>query len=51
MCDGLSGRQIAERLGLSPVTIRRHTAEIIRKLGVPDRDAAIALVEEKSGQS
>jgi DNA-binding NarL/FixJ family response regulator len=45
MCDGLSGSQIAERLGLSPVTVRRHAAEILRKLGVEDREAAIALVQ------
>jgi DNA-binding NarL/FixJ family response regulator len=49
MCDGLSGPQIAERLSLSPVTIRRHTSEVVRKLGVPDRDAAVALVQARPG--
>lgn len=49
MCDGLSGPQIAERLSLSPVTIRRHTAEVVRKLGVTDRDAAVALVQARPG--
>ena len=33
MCDGLSGPSIAERLYLSPVTVRRHSAEVVRKLG------------------
>jgi DNA-binding NarL/FixJ family response regulator len=44
MCSGLTSSQIAERLVLSPVTIRRHTAEVVRKLGVADRESAIALV-------
>jgi DNA-binding NarL/FixJ family response regulator len=46
LCDGLSGRTIAERLKLSPVTIRRHSAEAVRKLGVRDRQEAIALLQE-----
>ena len=45
MCDGLSGPSIAERLYISPVTVRRHSAEVVRKLGVRDRDEAIALVK------
>jgi two-component system nitrate/nitrite response regulator NarL len=48
MCDGLSGPSIAERLYLSPVTVRRHRAEVVRKLGVRDREEAIALVQERS---
>ena len=48
MCDGLSGPSIAKRLYLSPVTVRRHSAEVVRKLGVRDRDEAIALVQEHS---
>ncbi len=48
MCDGLSGPSIAERLYLSPVTVRRHSAEAVRKLGVRDRAEAIALVQEHS---
>lgn len=46
MCDGLSGPSIAKRLKLSPVTVRRHTAETVRKLGVRDREEAIALMQE-----
>ena len=48
MCDGLSGPSIAERLYISPVTVRRHSAEVVRKLGVRDRGEAIALVQEHS---
>jgi DNA-binding NarL/FixJ family response regulator len=44
MRDGLSGPRIAERLSLSPVTVRRHCAEIVRKLGVGSREEAIALI-------
>ena len=46
MCDGLSGRNIADRLYLSPVTVRRHSSEVVRKLGVRDRKEAIALIQE-----
>ena len=48
MCDGLSGPNIAERLYISPVTVRRHSSEVVRKLGVRDREEAIALVQEHS---
>jgi DNA-binding NarL/FixJ family response regulator len=44
MCEGLSTGEIAERLVVSPVTVRRHTSEIVAKLGVDDREAAVALV-------
>jgi DNA-binding NarL/FixJ family response regulator len=45
LCDGLSTVEIAERLSLSPVTVRRHISQTARKLGVRDRDAAVAVVE------
>lgn len=48
MCDGLNAPSIAERLYISPVTVRRHSAEVVRKLGVRDRGEAIALVQERS---
>jgi DNA-binding NarL/FixJ family response regulator len=44
MCEGLSTREIAERLLVSPVTVRRHVSETVAKLGVDDREAAVALV-------
>ncbi|HTJ23429.1 MAG TPA: helix-turn-helix transcriptional regulator [Gemmatimonadaceae bacterium] len=39
MClvDGLSNKEIAQRLSISPHTARRHTESILRKLGIPNR--------------
>jgi len=41
--DGLSGPRIAERLCLSPSTVKTHLEHIYEKLGVGDRTAAVAL--------
>jgi DNA-binding NarL/FixJ family response regulator len=49
MRDGLPTREIGSRLGISPVTVRRHASEIVRKLRVPDRAAAIRLMREREG--
>jgi DNA-binding NarL/FixJ family response regulator len=38
----LSTEEVAGRLGISAVTVRRHAAEVARKLGVADRRAALA---------
>jgi DNA-binding NarL/FixJ family response regulator len=46
MCDGLSNAAIAKRLSISPVTVRRHSSEIVRKLGASDREDAVALVRD-----
>jgi len=43
--DGLSTIEIAGRLGLSPVTVRRHVASVLKKLGAPDRQAAIRVLK------
>jgi DNA-binding CsgD family transcriptional regulator len=40
--QGLPGPRIAERLVLSPATIKTHFANIYAKLGVGDRAAAVA---------
>jgi two-component system nitrate/nitrite response regulator NarL len=40
--DGNSGPQIAERLILSPATVKTHFQNIYEKLGVCDRAAAVA---------
>ena len=39
----LTTKQIAERLGISAVTVRRHVSDTVRLLGVRDRDAALLL--------
>jgi DNA-binding NarL/FixJ family response regulator len=41
MADGLTTREIAERAGISEVTVRRHASALVRKLGVADRAAAV----------
>jgi DNA-binding NarL/FixJ family response regulator len=45
LSEGLSTAEIAGRLSLSPVTVRRHASETVRKLGARDRAEAVALVE------
>ncbi len=42
----LSTGEIARRLVLSPVTVRTYVHAILRKLRVPDRDAAVRLFNE-----
>lgn len=44
----LSTAEIAQRLVLSQVTVRRHISSIVEKLGVPDRGAAVELLDEQS---
>ena len=38
---GHSTAWIAERLGIAPVTVRRHVSELVRKLGVESRSDLI----------
>ena len=38
--DGLSTEQVAERLGLSPATVRVHVSSVLKKLRVKDRKSA-----------
>jgi len=47
MRDGLTTAEIAERLYVSPVTVRRHVSAIVRKLEVPDRDSALEVLRER----
>ena len=39
---GLSNQQIAQRLFLSPITVRNHVSHILRKLHVADRAQAVS---------
>ena len=41
---GLRTAAIAQSLGISAVTVRRHISELLRKLGAPDREAALDLI-------
>jgi DNA-binding NarL/FixJ family response regulator len=40
--------EIAEELEISPVTVRRHVSEVVRKLGAPSRKAALELLSESA---
>jgi DNA-binding NarL/FixJ family response regulator len=46
MRQGLSTAEIAERLFVSPVTVRTHVSAILRKLQVRDRQSAIQLADK-----
>jgi DNA-binding NarL/FixJ family response regulator len=48
LAHGLSTAEIAERLVLSSSAVRVHVASIVRKLGVPDRAAAVKLFRQRS---
>lgn len=43
--------QIASRLGISQVTVRRHVASVLRKLGAPNRRRAIEMLEQTDQQA
>lgn len=40
---GHSPAEIARRLEISPVTVRRHTSDLVRKLGLEDRGALVTV--------
>jgi DNA-binding NarL/FixJ family response regulator len=42
--EGRSTTEIAERLGVSPVTVRRHVGLLLHKLGAKNREAAVELL-------
>jgi DNA-binding NarL/FixJ family response regulator len=44
--EDLGGAEIAQRLGISPVTVRRHVSGLMEKLGTSDRDALRRLSAE-----
>jgi DNA-binding NarL/FixJ family response regulator len=47
--EGLSTAEIAERLFVERVTVRTHIASIVKKLGVPNRQAAIRVLTRRRG--
>ena len=46
VAEGLTNAQIAERLWISPGTVRRHLQNVFAKLGVHTRTAAVARVRD-----
>ena len=42
--EGRSTTEIAEALGVSPITVRRHIGLLLNKLGAKDREAAVELL-------
>jgi DNA-binding NarL/FixJ family response regulator len=44
LCDGAGTADIADRLFLSRVTVRRHVSAILRKLGASSREEAVRLM-------
>jgi two-component system nitrate/nitrite response regulator NarL len=48
MAEGLSTEQIAERLFVGKVTVRTHVSNVLKKLRVPDREAAVRLVRAQA---
>jgi DNA-binding NarL/FixJ family response regulator len=48
LVQGRSTSEIAERLVISPTAVRVHIASIVRKLGVPNRAAAVELFRRRS---
>jgi len=51
LADGLNGQLIAERLFLSPETVRTHVRNATSKLGARTRVQAVALVVRGRGAS
>lgn len=47
LAEDLSTAQLAQRIGISEVTVRRHVSSALAKLGVPDRKAAVCLLRSK----
>ncbi len=50
LADGATTAEIAARLSVSPVTVRRHVSALVRKLGVSSREEAVRLLDERSGK-
>jgi DNA-binding NarL/FixJ family response regulator len=51
LSNGCSNAEIARRLAISPITVRRHTSSIVARLGVGNRDGAIDAYRAARGTS
>lgn len=49
VAEGLTNRQIAERLVISPVTARNHVSRILTKLDLENRTQAAAWAVGRTG--
>jgi two-component system nitrate/nitrite response regulator NarL len=49
MAEGLSTEEIAKRLFIGKVTVRTHVSNVLKKLRVPDREAAVTLLRANRG--
>lgn len=49
IAEGLTNKEIARQLSVSPATVKAHVERIIAKLGVSDRTQAAVLVARASG--
>ena len=50
LADGASTHEMAERLGIADVTVRRHVSTVLAKLEVADRAAAVQLLRTARGR-
>lgn len=50
MADGCSSGEIARRLGIAEVTVRRHVSAAVAKLGARSREEAVGLLRRRSGR-
>lgn len=48
MREGLATAEVAARLGVSAVTVRRHASGAVKKLGLGDRKAAVSLLDNRT---
>ena len=46
--EGASTAQMAQRLGISEVTVRRHVSSVVGKLGVSDRAGAAGVLHRSA---
>jgi DNA-binding NarL/FixJ family response regulator len=49
--EGRSTAEIADRLGVSPVTVRRHVGLLLQKLGAESRESAVRLLRAHGRRS